>query len=420
MGLGGSLEFALMANSGIIQQALEGLTDADLAAQPNDQSNSIGWLLWHQARVEDALISGLTGKPQAWVEGKWHERFGMDADPSNIGTGHNLEQVAGVKPTLKDLKGYSEAVRPNTLAYLGGLNPADLDQEVDTILGDKRRLGDYVGGFFLDTLHHGGQVCYLRGYFKGWGWFPGGASGRTRCFFGSRPITSTAIPRTQQQGRTPDSTGPSKRFKLHKRQPSFKGGKTMTEVKQVDMEQEISDLEKEIAEKRERLNDLRKNIPATEVKDYTFKAPGGKEITLSGLFGEKDELILIHNMGKSCPYCTLWADGLVGVRKHLEDRAAFVVVSPDDPAAQQEFAAGRGWNFKMYSSQGSSFTKDVGYQTDEGGYIPGVSVFRKNGDGKIARVSNAFFGPGDLFCSVWHLFDLLPGGPGDWQPKYSY
>ncbi len=172
MGLGGILKYALTVNSAIVQQALDGLTDADLGARPNDQSNSMGWLLWHQARVEDALISGLTGKPQAWVEGKWHERFGMGAEPSNTGTGHKLEQVAAVKTTLKDLKGYSEAVRPKTLAYLSSLNPADLEAEVDTILGDKRRLGDYLGGFFLDTLHHGGQVCYLRGYFKGYGWFP--------------------------------------------------------------------------------------------------------------------------------------------------------------------------------------------------------------------------------------------------------
>jgi predicted dithiol-disulfide oxidoreductase (DUF899 family) len=194
----------------------------------------------------------------------------------------------------------------------------------------------------------------------------------------------------------------------------------MVTTKQVNLEQEISDLEKEIAEKRERVNELRQSLPPLEVQDYTLKADGGREVKLSGLFGENDELILIHNMGKSCPYCTLWADGLIGVLHHLEDRAAFAVVSPDDPAAQKEFATGRGWNFKMYSSEGSSFTKDVGYQAEDGGYIPGVSVFRKNGDGKITRVSNAFFGPGDLFCSVWHLFDLLPGGPGDWQPKYKY
>ncbi len=46
-------------------------------------------------------------------------------------------------------------------------------------------------------------------------------------------------------------------------------------------------------------------------------------------------------------------------------------------------------------------------------------MFRKE-DGKVVRVANAKFGPGDDFCAVWHLFDLIPEGPDDWQPKYKY
>jgi DNA-binding transcriptional ArsR family regulator len=33
---------------------------------------------------------------------------------------------------------------------------------------------------------------------------------------------------------------------------------------------------------------------------------------------------------------------------------------------------------------------------------------------------SASFSPGDDFCTVWHLFDLLPGGAGDWFPKIQY
>ena len=43
-------------------------------------------------------------------------------------------------------------------------------------------------------------------------------------------------------------------------------------------------------------------------------------------------------MGRGCSYCTLWADGFNGLRHHFEDRAAFVVVSPDTP--EQQKAAG--------------------------------------------------------------------------------
>jgi hypothetical protein len=48
--------------------------------------------------------------------------------------------------------------------------------------------------------------------------------------------------------------------------------------------------------------------------------------------------------------------------------------------------------------------------------MPGVSVFRREGD-SILRVSDTSFSPGDDFCSLWHFFDLLPGGVGDWPGR---
>jgi hypothetical protein len=51
--------------------------------------------------------------------------------------------------------------------------------------------------------------------------------------------------------------------------------------------------------------------------------------------------------------------------------------------------------------------------------LPGISVFRRDGK-RILRVSDATFEPGDDFCALWHILDLLPGGAGDWAPKFSY
>lgn len=152
--------------------------------------------------------------------------------------------------------------------------------------------------------------------------------------------------------------------------------------------------------------------------DYTFKAADG-DVTLSKLFGRHAELIMIHNMGASCPYCTLWADGYNGLYGHLADRASFVVSSPDKPTAQKAFANKRGWRFPLVSHAGTSFADDMGYRSKSGGYTPGISVFRQKG-GKIVRVLDTPEGPGDDFCALWHLFDLLPGGPGDWRPKFRY
>jgi len=51
--------------------------------------------------------------------------------------------------------------------------------------------------------------------------------------------------------------------------------------------------------------------------------------------------------------------------------------------------------------------------------MPDVSVLRRE-NGRTLRVSDAPLSPGDDFCSVWHLFDLMPQGAAGWQPKYTY
>ena len=155
-------------------------------------------------------------------------------------------------------------------------------------------------------------------------------------------------------------------------------------------------------------------------KDYIFKDWNGGKVTLSSIFGGKEDLILIHNMGRSCPMCTMWADGFNGVVHHLEDRAAFAVISPDPPAAQKKFAQGRGWKFRMYSAHRTSFNREMGFETKDGDPEPGVSVFRKGDKGKVFRVAKSRFGTGDKFCIVWPLFDLLPGGSEGWSPKFKY
>lgn len=52
--------------------------------------------------------------------------------------------------------------------------------------------------------------------------------------------------------------------------------------------------------------------------------------------------------------------------------------------------------------------------------MPGVSALRRNADGTIVRTGTRQFGPGDDFCAIFPMFDLLQDGVGDWQPKYHY
>jgi predicted dithiol-disulfide oxidoreductase (DUF899 family) len=182
--------------------------------------------------------------------------------------------------------------------------------------------------------------------------------------------------------------------------------------------EKLAGYRKNIAELREKMRATLAETEPEEVRDYEFAVPDGKR-KLSDLFGKSDELFVIHNMGRKCPYCTLWADGFNGVYHHLADRASFVVASPDEPAVQKEFAQGRGWRFPIVSHQGTSFATDMGYGSEENGWMPGISVFRRE-ERRIVRLSDTGFHPLDDFSTVWHILDLLPEGPAGWSPKFTY
>ncbi len=183
-----------------------------------------------------------------------------------------------------------------------------------------------------------------------------------------------------------------------------------------DTAEKLAGYRTQIAELRRKMREAQAAIEPEEVEDYTFQRAGGV-VKLSQLFGDKDTLFVIHNMGQGCSFCTLWADGFNGVYEHLASRAAFVVASPDAPDKQKAFAESRGWRFPMVSVAGTRFAQDMGYWND--GPSPGVSVFKRQ-NGKVLRVADTSFSPGDDFCTVWHFFGLIPEGAAGWRPKYSY
>lgn len=185
------------------------------------------------------------------------------------------------------------------------------------------------------------------------------------------------------------------------------------------MNSELKQIHEKIQELQQRRREIYASMSQQPVPDYTFRTKENAPIRLSELFGSKNDLIVIHNMGRQCVYCTLWADGFNGIAPHLEDRTAFVVISPDDPAVMSEFAHSRGWRFRMASAKDSDFPRDMGMMDAEG-YWPGISAFRKQPDGGIVRGAWSYLGPGDPFCSLWHIFDMLPEGSDGWEAQYHY
>lgn len=180
---------------------------------------------------------------------------------------------------------------------------------------------------------------------------------------------------------------------------------------------EITELEARIYELNQQLQALKKSNVGSEVSNYTFQTQNG-DVSLLDLFGDRDRLLVIHNMGQGCRYCTLWADGFNGFLPHLENAMAVVLVSRDDPDTQRRFANNRGWRFRLASHGGEGYITE---QTVMEGAdnMPGAVVYERSGD-VIRRRNAAVFGPYDQYCSMWSLLGLAGLGEEEWTPQFSY
>lgn len=147
----------------IVRGAVEGLRPEQLTARPGPDANTIAWLVWHLARVQDHHTSELLGEEQVYLRGRWHERFGRGADPEDHGYGHTTDDVASVRASSEDLLGYFDAVHARTIDYLQRLSAASLDEVVDERWDPPVTLGVRLASILTDDLEHAGQAAYVRG-----------------------------------------------------------------------------------------------------------------------------------------------------------------------------------------------------------------------------------------------------------------
>jgi len=147
-----------------VHAAVDGLSADDLTYQPDPDSNSIGWLIWHLLRVADDHLADASGAGQVWTDDGWADRFGLDLDPADTGYGHGPGQVAKVTVTSAELlTGYGDAVIQRALDYVRGLSDPDLDRIVDRRWDPPVTLGVRLISVISDDLQHAGQAAYLRG-----------------------------------------------------------------------------------------------------------------------------------------------------------------------------------------------------------------------------------------------------------------
>jgi len=133
-------------------------------AVPDGVGNSVGWLVWHLTRVQDAQVAQVAGTDQLWVTEGWAERFGMAPDPADHGYGHTPAQVAAVRPASGELLvEHLDAVHARTLDHLATLSDDDLDRIVDPRWDPPVTLGVRLVSVIDDDVQHAGQAAYVRG-----------------------------------------------------------------------------------------------------------------------------------------------------------------------------------------------------------------------------------------------------------------
>jgi uncharacterized damage-inducible protein DinB len=156
-----------------VRRTLEGLTADQLAFRPAEHANSIAWLAWHLTRVQDDHVSELAGRQQAWIEQRWHERFGKASDPSDTGFGYGPQQVATIRPEDPQvLIDYYTRVHQRSLEYLATLSSADMDRVIDTSWNPPVTVGVRLVSVVNDCTQHVGQMAYVRGLVEGRKWLP--------------------------------------------------------------------------------------------------------------------------------------------------------------------------------------------------------------------------------------------------------
>ena len=139
-------------------------TSDELAIRPDPEANSIAWLAWHAARVQDDHVSTSAHRQQAWIEDEFQQRFGMDFEPRDIGYGHTSDQGASVRPDGPGiLIEYLRAVTERSLEYLSRLDSSELDRIVDRNWDPPVSAGVRLVSVIDDSIQHAGQALYVRG-----------------------------------------------------------------------------------------------------------------------------------------------------------------------------------------------------------------------------------------------------------------
>lgn len=159
------LQTSMVSMHGMLDKAVEDMTEADLNFRPEEGGVSPFFSLWHYVRTEDNIINWVIQRqPTVWIEGDYFEQLGLHR--TSQGTGMTAEEANAV--TLRDLdrwRRYQAGVWRSTAAYLESMNPEEFEERRVTIKPVPEM--SLWNGIFGMCLSHGyrhiGEIEYARG-----------------------------------------------------------------------------------------------------------------------------------------------------------------------------------------------------------------------------------------------------------------
>jgi hypothetical protein len=141
----------------------DGLAPALADYRPAPEANSIAWLIWHSARVQDAQVAPLAGVPEVWTDDGWVDRFALDLPRGDTGYGHDAAAAAKVRAPADLLTGYYQAVHAMTLDYVTTVTAEGLALVVDRRWTPAVTASARLVSVIDDCAQHLGAAAYVRG-----------------------------------------------------------------------------------------------------------------------------------------------------------------------------------------------------------------------------------------------------------------
>jgi len=159
------LRQAMRNQHNMLDQAVGGLTREQLHwIPPNSGANHIAFTIWHYVRTEDNIVQFILQdrKPTIWVEGGYHERWGLERVAQ--GTGMPTEAAHAMRlPPIEEWMAYQQAVWQATDAYLSSLDDGALERTVRIVPFGEIPARQALGLVCLTHGHgHLGEICVLR------------------------------------------------------------------------------------------------------------------------------------------------------------------------------------------------------------------------------------------------------------------